>query len=277
MRARETALTAAREVRCAFRARWFFALAGGLFVLALALSLVGLAGSGREGLAGFDRTSASLLNLALLFVPLATLTLGALGLSGELEDGSLGLLLSQPVTRAEVFFGKYLGTLAAVGAAVLAGCGAASLVVAWGGGSGRPAVFATVVAVIGLLAAATLAIGVLLSVVLPSRARATGAAFLTWLLLVYVSDLGTMGLAVARGLDAGQVFALALLNPLQQARLLGTLAVSSRLEVLGPAGIFGLDHFGAVGLAVALVAALAATAAAAVAAGYAVFRKVVVA
>jgi Cu-processing system permease protein len=277
MRARETLLVAAREVNDALRARWFFALAGGLFVLATALSLTGLAGSGREGLAGFDRTSASLLNLALLFVPLATLALGALGLAGEIEDGSLGLLLSQPVTRAEVFFGKYLGALAAVTAAILAGCGAAAIAVGAGGGSGRPATFALVVAMICLLAAATLGIGVLLSVAVSSRTRATGAAFSAWLFLVYVSDLGTVGLTVARRLGAGQVFALALLNPLQQARLLGTLALSDRLDVLGPAGIFGLDHLGAAGLAVTLVAALVSSVVAALAVGYAVFRKVVVA
>jgi hypothetical protein len=98
-----------------------------------------------------------------------------------------------------------------------------------------------------------------------------------WLLLVYVSDLGTVGLTVARQLSAGQVFALALLNPLQQARVLGTLALSARLDVLGPAGIYGLDHLGATGLAVALVAALVSSGLAALAVGYAVFRKAVVA
>ena len=37
------------------------------------------------GLAGFDRTTASLLNLALLFVPLVTLSLGGLGIAGEAQ------------------------------------------------------------------------------------------------------------------------------------------------------------------------------------------------
>jgi hypothetical protein len=39
-----------------------------------------------------------------------------------------------------------------------------------------------------------------------------------WLVLVYVSDLGTIGLAIARGLGPGQVFS-ALINPIQQARV----------------------------------------------------------
>ena len=92
--------------------------------------------------------------------------------------------------------------------------------------------------------ASTLAIGTLLSVTLRSRVRAIGAAFAAWLLFVYVSDLGSIGLAIARGLAPAQLFALALLNPVEQARVAGTLALTDRLEVLGPVGIFALDHLG---------------------------------
>src|ERR1043166_7551661 len=111
MRPRATSLVAARELREAMRSRWFVLAAGCFLILSLGLSMLGLAGAQRSGLAGFDRTTASLLNLALLFVPLVTLSLGALGIAGELEDGSLAMLLAQPVTRGEVFAGKYLGLL----------------------------------------------------------------------------------------------------------------------------------------------------------------------
>ncbi|HUL50376.1 MAG TPA: hypothetical protein VLT79_10215, partial [Gemmatimonadales bacterium] len=94
--------------------------------------------------------------------------------------------------------------------------------------------------------------------------------------LVYASDLGTIGLTIARRLDPGQVFVLALLNPVQQARVLGTLALSPRLEVLGPVGVFGLDQFGMAGLSAVLVAVLAVTAVGAVATGYAMFRRMAV-
>jgi len=114
-------------------------------------------------------------------------------------------------------------------------------------------------------------------VALRTRARVVGAAFSAWLLLVYVSDLGVIGLTIARNLRPAQVFVLALLNPVEQARLLGTLLLSDRLDVLGPVGVFGLDTFGARGLVSLLVAMLAATAASTLAAGYALFRKVPVA
>ncbi len=273
MRARATGLVAAREVRDAMRSRWFVVAAGCFLALSLGLSMLGLAGAQRSGLAGFDRTTASLLNLALLFVPLVTLSLGGLGIAGELEDGSLALLLSQPLTRAEVYAGKYLGLLSAVTASVCVGFGATGIIVGATTGSGNARGFLALVALTLLLGAATLSLGTLLSVMLRARARVIGAAFAAWLLLVYVSDLGTIGLTLARNLGPGQVFTLALLNPVQQARVLGTLALTGRPDVLGAVGVFGLDQFGPVGLPILLVGVLLATATLPLVVGYVVFRS----
>ncbi len=273
MRPRETGLVVARELREALRSRWFVVAAACFLVLSLGLSMLGLAGAQRSGLAGFDRTTASLLNLALLFVPLVTLSLGGLGIAGELEDGSLAMLLAQPVTRAEVFAGKYLGLLAAVAASIGVGFGATGIIVGVAANGGNVRGFAGLVALTVLLAAATLSIGTVLSVCLRARARVIGAAFAVWLLLVYVSDLGTIGLTIARRLGPAQVFILALINPVQQARVLGTLALSQRLDVLGPVGVFGLDQFGAAGLAALLIGALLAMAVVPLTVGYVCFRR----
>jgi hypothetical protein len=112
-------------------------------------------------------------------------------------------------------------------------------------------------------------------VLLRSRVRAIGAAFAAWLGFVYVSDLGSIGLAVARGLRPGQLFALALLNPVEQARVAGTLALTDRLDVLGPVGIFALDHLGAAGVVALLHGLLVATAVGLAAVGLRIFRKAV--
>jgi Cu-processing system permease protein len=277
MRTRALILVAARELREALRSRWFVLAAGCFLVLSLGLSLLGLAGAQRSGLAGFDRTTASLLNLALLFVPLMTLSLGGLAIAGDLEDASLGMLLAQPLTRLEVYAGRYLGLLATVGAAVCVGFGMTGIIVGVRAGGGNVQAFLGLVALVLLLGAATLGMGTLLSVALRTRARVIGAAFSAWLVLVYVSDLGVIGLAIARSLRPAQVFVLALLNPVEQARVLGTLLLSDRLDVLGPVGAFGIDALGWHGLAALLVAALGSTALGTVAAGYALFRKVPIA
>jgi Cu-processing system permease protein len=274
MRPRAIALVAAREASQAFASRWFVLASCCFLVLSLGLSVLGLAGAERSGLAGFDRTTASVLNLALLFVPLVTLTLGGLAIAGALEDASMGALLAQPVTRLEVYVGTYGGLFAAVGAAVCTGFGATGLIVGARTGAGNVQAFLGLVGLMLLLGAATLALGTLLSVALRTRARVVGAAFSAWLLLVYVSDLGVIGLTIARNLRPAQVFVLALLNPVEQARVLGTLLLSDRLDVLGPVGVFGLDTFGASGLVALLATALAAMAVTTLAAGYALFRKV---
>jgi len=276
VRARETLLVAAREGREAVRSRWFLLSAVSFLVLSLGLSLFGLAGAQRSGLAGFDRTTAGLLNLALLFVPLITLSLGGLGLAGELEDGSLAVLLAQPLTRGEVYLGKYLGLLGAVGASIFAGFGAAGLVITAVAGGGNAVAFLQLVGLAVLLAAATLALGTLLSAALSSRAKAVGGAFAAWLVIVYGSDLGAIGLAAARSLSPAQVFALALLNPVEQARVLGTLSLTSRPDVLGVVGVYGQDLLGANGLPLVLIGALLASASIALGLGWVVFRKAAV-
>ncbi len=276
MRMRETTLIAAREVREALRSRWFVLAAICLLLLSLGLSLLGLSGAQRSGLAGFDRTTAGLLNLALLFVPLLGLSLGAMGIAGEIEDGSLAVLAAQPVTRGEVYAGKYAGMLLAMIAAILGGFGASGTIVALASGGGDAHAFLSLAAIAVLLGAVSLAIGTLLSVAMGSRARAAGAAFAAWIALVYLSDLGSMGLVLARNLGPDRVFLLAFLNPVEQARVLGTLALTQRPEVLGVVGLYGQDHLGAFGLPAVLALALVAWAAGAVLSGMAVFKNVVI-
>jgi Cu-processing system permease protein len=276
MRAREVLLVAAREVESARKNRWFLLSTASFLVLSLALALLGLAGSQRSGLAGYDRTTAALLNLALLFVPLCTLSLGGLGIAGELEDGSLGMLLAQPITRTEAYAGKLLGLFAAIATSIVLGFGATGVVVGLSAGGGDARAFAALLGVVLLLAAATLSLGALLSVAVGSRARVVGAAFAAWLGLVYVSDLGAIGLTIARRLEPGQVFALALVNPVEQARVLGTLSLAHRLDVLGPADVFGLDCFGTTGVAALLAGALAVTSIGLAALGNALFRRTIV-
>ena len=112
---------AQKELREALRNRWFVLYTLAFIGLALALSYMSLAGAGISGFAGFGRTAASLINLVLLIIPLMALTVGAQSLAHEAEHGTLAYLLAQPVTRAEVFAGKYLGLALALTLSTLAG------------------------------------------------------------------------------------------------------------------------------------------------------------
>ncbi|HEY63378.1 MAG TPA: ABC transporter permease subunit [Caldilineae bacterium] len=237
-------ILAQKEMRDALRNRWFVLYAIAFAGLALALSWLGLSGVGTYGLAGFGRTGASLINLVLLIVPLMGLTLGALSLAGERERGTLLYLLSQPVNGLEVLLGKYLGLASALLAALVSGFGISGLVIAWRGGTTHVSEYLALVALAFFLALGSLSLGMLVSAAVRKGSVALGIALFLWLSLVFFGDLGLMGTALTLKLRVGELFALALLNPLQVFKLAAVLVIRGSLEVLGPAGLYAVRMYG---------------------------------
>lgn len=272
MRLRPTLLIARRELRAGVRARWFAVGAVSMALLAIAVATLGMAGAGRWGVSAIDRTTAALLNLVLLFVPLLTLPLGAGSFAGEAEEGTLAYLIAQPVTRAEVFCGKLLGLLGTTSLSVLFGFGCAAAVVGVTGGVPTK-MFAALVGGAWLLALVTVTIGALLSILAGTRVKALAAAVATWIVLVFLCDFGVLALAASQAVGPGALFAVSLLNPLQAVKTLSALAISERLEVLGPIATYAVRSIGRPGLAALLVASAVAWLALASGAAFNRFRK----
>lgn len=130
-------ILAQKELRDARRNRWFLLYAVAFAGLSLGLAALALSGAGNYGLAGFGRTSASLINLILLIVPLMGLTLGALSLAGEREKGTLLYLLAQPITQVELLLGKFIGLALALMAAIALGFGLTGLLIGVNGGGAQ--------------------------------------------------------------------------------------------------------------------------------------------
>jgi Cu-processing system permease protein len=111
------------------RSRWV-ALSGTLFgILALALSIFGMRSVEAAGFGGFSRTAIGLLNLTLYLVPLLALLLGINSMAAEREEGSLEVLLAQPIARRSIVLGKFCGLAAALAGALCGGFGVAGLVI----------------------------------------------------------------------------------------------------------------------------------------------------
>lgn len=233
-----------RELRDALRNKWLIFFALGFAVLALALSGASIASAGYGGLGGFGRTAASLINALLLFVPLLGLTVGAAVLPRERERGTLAYLLAQPVSRAEVFFGLVAGNVAAVLIAIMAGYGLAGVILAAGRGGDAPA-FLALAGYSALLALVTLGIGFLIGALARKSASAAGTALVSWLALVFISDLGTIGATLALRPTAEMLFALLVVNPLQLFKLGAILTLRASLDVLGAVGQFAYFEYGA--------------------------------
>lgn len=235
---------AQKEVRDARRNRWFLLYALAFAVLSLALAWMALSGAGNYGLAGYGRTSASLINLILLIVPLMGLTVGALSLAGDREKGTLLYLLAQPVSQIELLLGTFLGLAVALIAALGLGFGLTGLVIAVNGARAEIATYLNLLALASMLAVATLSLGILISASVQRGATAVGLALFVWLLLVLFGDLGLMGTALVMRLDVSQLFALTLANPLQLFKIAAIFDIRQNLEVLGPAGIYAVRTYG---------------------------------
>ncbi len=237
-------ILAQKELRDARRNRWFILYAMAFTALSMGLAWLALSGAGNYGLAGFGRTSASLINLILLIVPLMGLTLGAQGLAGEREQGTLLYLLAQPINQAELLIGKFVGLALALVAALGLGFGLTALLIAANGGGAEIGVFINLLGLSCLLAIASLSAGLLISSLTPRGSTAVGMALFFWLVLVFIGDLGVMGTALVLSLSVDQLFALALANPLQLFKMAAVYTLRQNLEVLGPAGIYALRTYG---------------------------------
>jgi Cu-processing system permease protein len=262
----------AREVRVSVRGRWPLVGAASFALLAIAVAQLGMAGAEQWGIAALDRTAAALLNLVLLFVPLLTLPLGASSFSGEADDGTLPYLVAQPVTRGEVFTGKFLGLLAAMSLSLLIGFGAAATYLGFQGGVSVKA-FAAMAVGAWLLGVVTTSLGVLLAVAARSRARALTAAVGAWLVLVFLCDFGVLAIAATQALGPGALFGISLANPLQATKTLSALAISERLEILGPVGVHAVREFGRPMLAALICSTLAAWTLLSGGGAYLIFRR----
>lgn len=237
---------AQKELRDALRNRWFLLYTAAFAVLALAFSYLALAGAGIAGFAGFGRTAASLINLVLLIVPLMALTVGAQSLAGEWERGTLSYLLTQPVHRYEVFLGKYIGLALSLLAALALGFGVSGLVMAIGGaGSADPAQYVQLTWLAFLLSLAMLSVGFLVSALTRRASVAVGIGLFLWLAFVFLGDLGMMGTSMALRVPIANLFVMSLTNPLQVFKMAAILDIRATLDILGPAGIYAVQRYGA--------------------------------
>ncbi len=239
------ALIARRELRDTLSNKWFLLSTAGFAALASALSFVSLAGAGASGFAGFGRTAAGLLNLIMLIVPLMALTAGASSLAAERERGMLTYLLSQPLGRAELLLGKFVGLALALAGSLALGFGLSAALLAWRAGGDGASAFLVLVGGSCLLALGMLSVGMLISVFSRRAAAATGTAVFAWLVLAFASDLGLMAGTLTFKLRAERLFALATANPLQSFKMLVLRELNASLDVLGPAGLYAEQQHGA--------------------------------
>lgn len=243
---RRVAIIAAEEFRRALESRWLFGFTALLTALALGLSFFGLAQGREVGFQGFARVTLSLMNLVLFIVPLTGLVLGVTSIAGG--GGTLPLLLAQPVGRGEVLLGKFVGLAGALTAAQAVGFGAGGALIAMQAGADQIPGFLALTGLSIALGWLMVSTSLCIAALWPDRLKAMSAALLLWLLLVVAYDLAVLGAtALFQGIPLQAVlFPALLLNPVDLARVLTTLAVGSG-ALFGPTSAVVMRSFGSAG------------------------------
>jgi Cu-processing system permease protein len=260
---RNVLLIAGKEIQEALRNWWVLSATLLLAALALALTFLGSVPTGTVGVRALDVVIVSLSSLTIFLLPLIALLISHDAIVGEIERGTMLLLLSYPVGRWQVLLGKFVGHLAILTFAVVLGYGVAALALVATGAEIDAESWLAFAKLIGssiLLGACFIAVGYLISTLVRARGTAAGIAIGIWLLLVLLYDMALLGLLVVdqgRIISGGVLNGLLLFNPTDVYRLFN-LAGSAQVSAFS--GMAGLAESVTLS-ASALLAVLAAWAA----------------
>lgn len=255
---RTIAIIAGKEIQEGLRNRWVLATTLLLAALALSLAFLGSAPTGNVGAGALDVVVVSLSSLTIFLLPLIALLISHDAVVGEMERGTMILLLSYPIGRHQVILGKFLGHVLILAFATVIGYGAAALALAITGTSVLTAswyAFASMLGTSIMLGAVFVAIGYLISSIVRDRGTAAGLSVGVWLMMVLVFDMALLGLLV---LDQGRIISarvlegLLFLNPTDLYRL-ANLTGFNVSQFSGMAGLAGTTSTGTTALLAGLL------------------------
>jgi len=236
---------AGREVKESLRNRWILAITGLMAALAIALAFLGGAPTGAIDASPLAVTVVGLAALSVFVVPLIALLLSYDTIVGEIDRGTMLLLLSYPVARWQVLLGKFLGHVATILIATVIGYGGAGIAIVLTGGEAATVAdlkaYGLLIGTTVMLGAVFIALGYMVSAWVRERGTAAGLAVALWLVFVILFDLALLGLLVADGgqtIAADLFSALLLFNPTDVYRILN---LTGSEEVRGYAGLAGME------------------------------------
>lgn len=236
------------------RSRWIWFCLATYTALAVVLVMASSRESAILGFTGSSRVLLSFSHALLLALPLIALTATAPVIQRAREDGSLELLLGQPLSPATWFVATFaLRYLALVAPLALALVGIGT----WGQlAHGDPIPWPFVgraLAISASLLFAFAGIGALISAYVRDPARIITYLVVAWALGVALLDFGVIGVLLRWQINPQAVFAIAIANPVEAARLALLGHLDPDLGTYGPVGFYlanriGTDALFAIGL-----------------------------
>jgi ABC-2 type transport system permease protein len=227
------------------RSRWIWFCLATYTILGGVLLTVGVRESSILGFTGTSRVLLSFSHALILVLPLIALMALAPAVQRAREDGSLELLFSQPLSPGAWFLAvcgvRYLALVLPL-AGVMVGIGV------WGSlVHDDPIPWPYIVRSLAVSASLLLAfagIGAAISVFVRNPARVITYLVLAWALGVALLDFGLIGLMLRWRLDPHAVFTLAVMNPVEAARLALLSHLQPELSTFGPVGFYLANRVG---------------------------------
>jgi ABC-type transport system involved in multi-copper enzyme maturation permease subunit len=173
---------AKKEFMDNLRNNWIVILTVLFVILTLVISFV----SGGGSLGDIQITVVGLLTISSLLVPIIAIMLGYDTISGETESRSLLVVQSYPVSREEVYFGKFLGLGSVLGVSVLIGFGISGIIISATVGGTNPLGFLIFMFLTILLGLIYLSMSICFSSILKRHTTSlyAGIALFFWAMII---------------------------------------------------------------------------------------------
>ena len=218
-------IVAQKEFRDGIRNRWAIAITIIFVLMSLGIAYFGSATAGILGFSSLESTLVSLASLCVMLIPLIALMLAYNCFIGELEQGTLLLLMTYPLSNGQLLLGKFFGQAAIIALASILGFGLPSIIISIISDVDAANVliaFSKFIVLATLLGWVFIALAYVISLSVSEKSKAAGLALITWFIFVLVFDLVLMALLVASEGNINDTFVPFLLwiNPTDVFRIL---------------------------------------------------------
>jgi Cu-processing system permease protein len=233
------AVIAKKEIMDNVRNLWIIIMTIIFAVLTIAMSAVGSYFS--EDWQSLDVTVALMMSIVQLLVPIIGLMIGYAAIVGEIEKGSMNMMVSLPVSRLQIIIGKLLGLGGVLSFTILIGFGIAGIVI----GIMVPdvnyleyLVFIIATILVGLV---YLTVAFFFSTLFKKRSTALGGAIFLWFFFNMILPIIMLGIAwggaalsdIASGIVPDWYYLLDLINPMSVYAALVFLNISGGSPTFG--------------------------------------------
>lgn len=215
-------IVAGKEFHDGLRNRWLVSITLIFAALSLGLTYFSATVSGTTGIASLSTIVASLGSLAVFLIPLIALLLSYDSFVAEQEGGTLLLLLTYPISKSQLLFGKFVGQGGIIALATLLGFGASAILLSLQlDGKEVIATFAVFITSAILLGLCFIAIAYMVSLSVSEKSKAAGFALIIWFVFTLAFDLVLLALLVNvnDGISQQGLTRLMMLNPADIFRL----------------------------------------------------------